>query len=836
MASINPTSLRCEHIDNPLQVHRARPRLSWRLQSPADAKDVKQTAYRVIAATSPELLAQGIPDLWDSNKVISDATLIAYEGKPLASRDRIFWKVAAWLNDEPTETWSEVATFEMGLLVPADWKAKWIESPDASCRSPLFRKRITLDAIPKIARAYLCGLGYSELYINGKKVGDSVLDPAQTDYESRCLYVAHNVAAHLKQGENEIQILLGNGFYTQDRVWGGMSYGRPKFILQMHLDDVTIVSDKTWLTTSSAIVENNVYAGETYEARKETPADQFWKVVEEVASPTKSLESQLMPPIRAKRTIEPVSTKQLKDVQIIDLGENFAGWCKLTLQNAPQKPIRIRTAETIHPDGSLDTASTGVFATNVEQIDTYIPKGAASESWEPRFTYHGFRYVEVSNATPSLKLQGVAVHTDMEPIGTFESSDETLNRIHATAIRTLLSNSHSIPTDCPAREKCGWLGDAHIAAEFVLCTYDAQHFYDKFLADIESTYHGNTPGDCAPGKRCTTPNGHLDWGLATILIPWHVYLYRGDEAILRDHYATMNRFFTNAMKEAKDNIVSRGYGDWCPPGSVEPVDTPPALSITALFAQAAGCISQIATRLGHKDDATKFAAQKSDLQKAFNQKFFDAKKQTYGSQCADALALEFNLADPANVKAIAQSLNADVMETHKAHHTTGIFGTRYLHAALARNGHGTSALALLRQTTYPSIGHLFSLGATTFWECWGEAELDKKWGARSLNHVMQTAFVAWFYNGLAGINPDPQNPGFKHILFQPQFLADEKLTQVKATHASPHGTITSQWQARGDAIHYHCEIPPNTTATLTLPNQPPQNIGSGSYDFNVKNS
>ncbi len=446
------------------------------------------------------------------------------------------------------------------------------------------------------------------MYINGQRVSDRVLDPAQTDYETRCLYVGHDVTHLLIPGINCIGVMLGNGFYTQDRVWGGMAYGRPKVILQLHLDDAPpIVSDASWQTVAGPVVEDNVYAGETYDARKEIPDwnrgsgdDSHWKAAHETAPPTKALEPHLMPPIRRTRTVVPVKISKVGDVHIVDMGENFAGQTRLSLAGAPQTPIRLRSAEELHPDGTLDTASTGVFATNVEQIDTYIPKGAPSETWEQRFTYHGFRYVEISGLKPEptkQTLQGLAVHTDLDPIGTFECSDPTLNRIYTTAIRTLTSNLHSIPTDCPAREKCGWLGDAHIASEFALCAFDATPLYDKYLHDIETSWRGDLPGDVAPGKRCSNPGGNLDWGLALIFLPWHAYLYRGDETILRDHYDAMRRFFLTAMEPAKDDILSHGYGDWCPPGSVEPTATPPALTTTALFAHAARYMTQIAMKL-----------------------------------------------------------------------------------------------------------------------------------------------------------------------------------------------------------------------------------------------
>ena len=706
-------------------------------------------------------------------------------------------------------------------LLSGAWSARWIASPDTSCRSPLFRKRFNLTSVPSRACAFICGLGYFELYLNGRRVGDHVLDPAQTDYETRALYVGHNVTDFLTAGENVVAVMLGNGFFNQDRVWGGMSYGLPRMIFQLHVeesDKPTIVSDASWLTTAGPVIENNVYAGETYDARREIEKwsevgcdESKWTAAKEVESPTKALEPQTMPPIRRTKTLEPVKiTKLPSGATIFDFGQNFAGWARLRVSGARAgAPIRLRTAESINADGTLDTASTGVFATRVEQIDTYVPKGGGEETWEPRFTYHGFRYVEVSGlagAATKETLQGIVVHTDLEPIGTFACSDPVLNRIYETAKWTLLSNVHGIPTDCPAREKCGWLGDAQITSEFALLNFDAGSFYAKYLHDIETSWHGDAPGDVAPGKRCSAPNGHLDWGLAIVFVPWHVYLYGGgDEAILRDHYDSMRRFMLAARKQAKDGILSHGYGDWCPPGSVEPPLTPPALTTTAWFVHAARIMQRVATIVKRDEDVATFAAMAKEYLAAFNHTFFKRDKQTYGSQCADAMALELDLCLADQVTAVAASLNRDVVEVHKTHHTTGIFGSPFLYSALARHGYGSTSLALLRQTTYPSIGYLFSLGATTFWECWGEKELDDKWGARSKNHPMQAAFVAWIHQGLAGINYSPD----RKLILRPQFIDDPTLTEVKATHRG----ITSAWKNVGNHFNWHIELPPATTAT-----------------------
>jgi alpha-L-rhamnosidase len=809
--------LRCEHVDTPLAVHRARPRLSW-------IATERQRTWRVLASSRPQVETG---DLWDSGTRQGDENLVIYAGKPLFSRQQIWWKVCC------NGTWSAAVRFEMGLLSRGDWSAKWIESPDSSCRAPEFTKHFHLPRRPGCARAYICGLGYYTLTINGKEVGDHVLDPAQTDYDRRALYVAYNVSEYLSDGGNIISILLGCGFYAQDRVWGGMSYGRPKLIFQLHFDNhPPIVSDASWETRGSSILENNVYAGETKDLFRSPLLAPKGVPSIEVPWPTRSLEPQLMPPIRRTATLDPVAIKRINDVYIFDFGQNFAGWTKLTVRDAPGgAPIRMRSAEDVHPDGSLDTASTGVFATKVEQIDTYVPRGGGTETYEPRFTYHGFRYVEVSGLkqepTPET-LKGIVAHSDLERIGTFECSDPMLNRIYEMAIWTLRSNLHGIPTDCPAREKCGWLGDAHISCEFALNTFDIAPLYDKYLHDIKTSWRGGRPGDVAPGKRGTEPNGHLDWGLAVVFLPWHMWLYRGDDAILLDHYESMRQFMVSAMETAKDGIFANGYGDWCPPGSVEPTLTPPALTTTAWLAHAARVMTMVANRSGRADDAAYFEEVAKRSLAAFNRVFFT--QDPYGSQCGDAMALALDLCPRDRMERVAAALKHDVVDVHKVHHTTGIFGSRFLHAMLARHGHGDVTLALLRQTTYPSIGDLLRRGATTFWECWGEAELDKKWGARSKNHPMQAALVAWFYQGLGGINPDPQQPGFKHVIIRPDFLA---LDHVKVRHDSRFGPISNEWRRIAGAIEMTVTLPANVSATVHLPSRPPMELAGGTHRLEV---
>lgn len=837
--SLTVTDLQCSSLHNPLSVEAAQPTLSWLLQS--RQRDAGQTAYRVLVASQPGLLEKSQADLWDSGKVVAaQSTHVLYAGKPLRAQLQVWWQVQVWDKRDRVSAWSKPASWTMGLLRPSDWQARWISAHAAgigSAPAPLLRRDFVVNRRLKRAVAYICGLGYSELYLNGGKVGDHVLDPAQTDYERRAFYVAYDVTSLLKPGANAVGIMLGNGFYNQDRVWGGMSYGKPQVIFQLQLEYADgqteqVLSDSDWRTMAGPVLSNNVYAGETYDARREMlhwseagyDAKQ-WDAAEVVAAPTAQLVAQMMPPIKRIQTLTPVRlTHPQPGLNVYDMGQNFAGWARLQVQARGGTTIKLRFAEAIHADGTLDMASTGVFATGVEQTDNYICKGGDVEIWEPRFTYHGFRYVELSglpNATLD-NLQGVVVHTAVEPTGSFQCSDATLNRIHQVALWTELSNLVGCPTDCPAREKCGWLGDAHISAEMTMYNFDMSSFWPKYIDDIATSWRGALPGNVAPGKRGSGPNGNLDWGVACVLLPWYQYLYYGDARLLREHYPAMRKFLRHASALGKDGIFSKGYGDWCPPGSVQPVETPVALTTTAYLYRAAQIVASTAHILGDEAEAKEFEQLQETIGHAFNQHFLQRPTHTYGSQTANSLALAFGLAPTGEESPVAASLARDVVKTHHGHLATGIFGSRYLYGALSDSGYGAVARGILHQTTYPSLGDLFARGATTFWECWGEPELDQKWGARSQNHAMQGAFDAWFYQGVAGINPVAEAPGFKHILLRPTYTG--QLQWARASYGCPYGLIQSAWRHDGNTFYWQITVPVNTTASIYIPAHNPQTI------------
>ena len=820
-----PADLRCEYRINPINVEASQPRLSWIMES--DIRGQEQTAYHVLISGSLENLNADKGDIWDSGKVDSDESVhVMYRGRKLSSREQVYWKVRIWDKNNKVSAWSKPAIWEMGLLEPEDWKAQWIGNDCDS--APMFRREFDVAKEVEKAQVYICGLGYYELTINGIKIGDQVLDPGQTDYEERAFYVVHDVTKNLNTGANAVGVILGDGWYNQTAVneakygWGDVVYGKPRLILQLVITytdgtETVVISNDSWKGSGSPILTNNVYAGETYDARLEQPGwdtadfdDSAWKPVHIAEPPGGVLVSQKIPPVKRMETIKPVSiTNPKPGVYVYDMGQNFAGWAKLKVEAKRGTTIQLRFTEAVYEDGSIDPASTGVGAIHVIQTEKYTCKGNGIEIWEPRFTYHGFRYVEMTGfpGTPSLdNLEGIAVYTAVDKAGNFETSDDMLNRIQRTVLWTQVSNLHSVPEDCPAREKCGWLGDAHVTAEMTIYNFDIPLFWTKYVRDIETNRRSRNGivEDIAPGKR-QEPGEHPDWGSAFIQIPWYMYLYYGDTGVFSEHYQGMSEFLAHVTGLAKDYIVYDGYGDWCPPGGARPTETPVALTSTAYFYFDAKLMAKMAQLLGKNQDALKYRELADNIKNAFNEHFYNRANKTYGSQTAEAFALYLELVPEGDEKTIAQSLVKDITEKHNGHHSTGVTGSLHLYRQLTRYGYGDLAHQLLQNTDYPSIGYLFSLGATTMWESWGVRH-------GSLNHPMQGGFSVWFYQGIGGINPDPENPGFKHIIFRSPSRGNLKNASVN--YRSVYGNISSEWLVNGNIFHWNIIVPANTTATV----------------------
>lgn len=700
--------------------------------------------------------------------------------------------------------------------------------------APLLRREFHLETDPTSATLTISGLGFFEAWINGRRVRDHVLDPAQTDYELRVFYLSHDVTGLVQKGANALGVILGNGWFNQDRVWGphGLAYGEPRLLVELNIRladgrHAVIISDQSWSCAPGPITENNIYAGETYDARLERPGwtqaafdDSTWRPAILMPSPGGRLQRQIIPPIRRIEEIQPRSIRKANDTRhVVDMGRNFSGWARIKLHAPAGTRIQMRFAEALAADGNIDTASTGVFATGVEQIDVYIAKGEGLEVWEPRFTCHGFRYLELTGwpGEPAPEaVTGIVVHTDLPPVGLFESSDERLNRLHSIALWTHRSNLHGIPEDCPARERCGWLGDANVVAEFSMWNFDGREFWAKYLDDIETTraLNGGLPCNIAPGKRtCGTANP--DWAAAFILLPWYGYVHYRDSTFLTRHWEGMQTLIEHFHDSACDWILEGGFGDWFDPGGESCCShTPPTLTTTVWFHECVRVMADAAAALKQPALSERYASWLPHILAAFQARFYQRDTGTFGSQTADVLALHFALAPETEEDRVTQSLVEDIRR-RDTHLNTGIMGLRYLFEVLTRRGHGKLALALMHQDSYPSFGDLIHRGATTLWEYWGEPQLDREHGARSLNHPMMGGYDNWFYNTLAGIRPDPAQPGFKHFFLQPHPV--DGLDWVRAHHDCAFGRIASEWKLSEGSFDWKILVPPGTRATACLP-------------------
>lgn len=836
-SDIEPLELKCEYSDFPVGIGNISPRLSWILNS--DKRNQKQSAYRILVASGKEILDKDIGDLWDSRKVISDESVhIVYKGRELHSGMRCWWKVCAWDQDNKKSGWSKTAAWEMGLLSPEDWKAEWITFQGSS--GPLFRKDFNITKEIKEARIYICGLGYYELRLNGQKTGENVLDPSQTDYEQRVFYVVYDVTGSIRSGENTVGIMLGNGWYNQASVnhgkygWEDVIYGKPRLLFQLHLryadgTESLVLSDETWKGSSGPVISDNIYAGEVYDARLEQEGwdepgfdDSDWEKVMISENPGGKLISQDIPPVKKMATIVPVALSNPKPgVFVYDMGQNFSGWVKLNLTAPSGTEIKMRFAESVHEDGMIDPASTGVYATNVVQTDKYICKGMGIEEWEPRFTYHGFRYVEMTGfpGKPDIEnLQGIFVHTAVKETGTFISSDSIINKLHKMALWTQKSNLHGIPTDCPHRERCGWLGDVFLTSDMTIYNLDMPLFWSKYIGDIESSRRNGIPTNIAPGRRYG--GSDPDWGAACIQLPWNMYLYYGDKSIINEYYEGMCFFMIHLQGIASDNIIYSGIGSLFSPGRISPEETPVEFTSTLLYFFCADVMSKMALATGKEKDAQSYSRLAENIRISFNGKFYNEENKTYGCQEMNTLALAFEIVPETDEAAVAKRLYNYVFQTHNGHITTGIFGSRYIYETLSRYGYGDAVVKILNNEDYPGFGYLFSLGATTFWENWGELKFEntpKPAYERSRNHPFQGGFDAWFYNGVGGIMPCPDKPGFKHIILKPSHLRTMEYADTR--YNSIHGPIRSEWRNNGKTFTWNISIPANTTATAYMPSE-----------------
>jgi alpha-L-rhamnosidase len=735
------------------------------------------------------------------------------------------WPAAKSLGPAGSQPWGEVRIAEDRRL-PARW----------------LRKEFTVRKKIRRATVYYSGLGWSELYLNGVKVGDHVLSPGLTEYPRRVFYVAFDVTRQVRAGKNALGAVLGNGRYYSPRssVYASMpSHGFPKLRLHLRLEhnDGTIsevVSDESWkLTADGPIVANNDYDGEEYDARKELGDwagvgydDAKWQHAETVPAPAGKLVAQMMEPIRVTRTFKPVTVSEPKPgVLVFDLGQNIVGWCRLKVSGAAGTTVTLRHSETLKPNGTLHLPN----LRSAQATDVYILKGEGLELWQPRFTTHGFRYVEVRGFPGKLYVQSLeacVVNDDLRATGEFTSSNPLLNQIYRNAVWGVRGNYKSIPMDCPQRdERQGWLGDRSEGSRGEAYLFDNAALYAKWLQDIRDVQwdNGSLP-DVAPGF-WPTRTDNVVWPSSAIIIPNFIHEHFADAEVPARNYETGKRWMDFMGRHVNNGIITRdNYGDWCVPPedprlihSNDPKrQTGKALLATTYFYHDARLMENFARHLGRTGDEAQFAALAETLKTAFNKYYFNRKLGQYdnGTQTSFILPLAFGLVPEDERERVFGNLVRNITEVTHSHVGTGLVGGQYLYRVLTDNGRADLAYTLATQTNYPGYGYMISQGATTIWELWNGDTAT--FSMNSGNHVMLLGdFLIWLYEDLAGIAADPAQPGFKHIVMKPHPVDDLKF--VRASYHSVRGLIASEWHQSPDTFDWRITIPPNTTATIFIP-------------------
>ena len=824
---------------------------------------------------------------------MSDASIqVRYTGKALASVNKYFWKVMVWDNRGNVSAWSNMATWQMGLLNKADWgNAQWIghdEIVDSlriaphihqnGKRSwgprrnvlPLMRKDFSLTKKIRSATAFICGLGHFELHINGKKISDHFLDPGWTNYAKHAQYVTFDITKALSNGANAFGVILGNGFYyipgQRYRKMTG-AYGHPKMIMRaiIKYEDGSIdniVTDQSWQTFSSPIIFSSIFGGEDYDANLEQEGwDQpgflkdgkDWFDVIITTGPEK-LESQFQQPVKIMEQFTVQSKKQLTPNSCTyDLGQNFSGIPSIKVSGNKGDTVKIFCAELLNADGTANQRATGS-----PSYFTYILKGVGDESWQPMFSYTGFRYMQVHcipkdslKSPPVIKdIKGLHIRNAMNTAGSFASSNELFNKTNTLIDWAVKSNSVSVFTDCPHREKLGWLEQTHLMGTSIQYTYDIASMNRKVIKDMMNAQYANGKiPEIAPEFTLFTPpfDDSPEWGSAAIILPWYNYKWYGDKQTLAEAYDMMKRYVLHLKDSAKNGILSYGLSDWFdigPKRSGFSQMTKMGVTATATFYYDLSIMIEVANLLNKVADAALYKQIAGEVKSSFNEKFFDKEKLQYdsASQTADAMALYMNLVEPQYKSAVIDALIKDIKSRNNAL-TAGDIGFRYVVQALEKAGRSYIIFDMNSRDEVPGYGFQLKHGATALTESWQAYE------SVSNNHLMLGHLMEWFYSGLAGINQSAGSVSFKHIEIKPQPVGD--VTWAKATYHSSYGLISSDWRKTGKDFELSVEIPVNTTATIFIPSKSSQaiimngmivktkyiegrqfiKVGSGKYNF-----
>ncbi len=859
-STISIANLRCENQVDPLSIETASPRFTWQLKS--DQRGVKQTAYQLLVASSPKLLSADQGDVWDSGEVKTDQTLnVSYHGAKLANLTTYYWKVRSWDQKGTPSPWSKTAQWTTSL---EDWKAQWIEKPVKQTfapvdpfdddPAPLLRKSFHLTKPVAKAILSIAGLGYFEPRLNGKKVGDHHLDPGWTDFSKRVSYSTFDVTKQLKPGENVLGAMLGNGFFNPLplKMWGHLNLrehlaiGNPRLIAQLEVqyEDGTkehVITDPSWQTADGPVIRNSVYLGEVYDARAEQNgwdapgfnAEQWGKAKTVPDTNTYILKTAATPPIRITKILKPIRITEPKSgVFIIDFGQNFAGVTRMRVKGPAGTRVRLRSGELLYDDGTLNgmTSVAGqhkgggkdyVYPGKGEpqtafQIDEYICKGKGTEIFQPRFTFHGFRYVEVTGYPGKPKLEdfeGLRMNSDVEKVGSFECSNPMFNRIQTMVEWTLLSNLFSVQSDCPHREKFGYGGDQVATSEMAMYTFDMQRFYSNTFDLLRESQRENggftetAPYVGISDEGLGGQSGPIGWGTAFPKLFMDLNKFYGTSnkpsTLDQDNWLRWISLIFSNMKEETPYLLNNGIGDH---ETLAPKST--ILTGSAFMYENIALAEFQLHGNGYVPPNAELRRMVAD---AINTKLLNRETGKYdiGTQCCQAMPLALGLV-PEDMKSKVLDVLLKDIKAHDYHLTTGIFGTKYLFEALSDNGYDDVAYKIANQKTFPGWGHMLENGATTLWEHWEFSD-----NTFSHNHPMFGSISEWFYRSLLGIRPT--KPGFKEILIKPSVVSD--LTYAKGHHDCPYGRIEISWKREGNKLTLDVTTPPNTTATIIVPGQ-----------------
>lgn len=829
-----PVDLRTEYLEEPIGLDRAHPRFTWEYAS--EETNFKASRYEIRIGTKPDQLQPYV------------------ETTTLQPHTRYYWTVTVWDADGKECATSKVASFETAKLSEADWKASWItDSHDKEFEpAPLFRKAFTLKKTVKEARVYVASAGYNELFLNGKRVGSNYLDPGYTHFDKRILYVTHDVTDLLQSGENAIAAVLGNGWYNEQSVatWNfhkARWRERPSLLCELRVtyDDGSqelVVSDPSWKTSTGAYTYNNIYSGDRFDARLEEVGwkeadfnDGKWTMAVKAKAPAAILDAQQMPGIRVTEELKPTAMRKFSDrLYVYSFPKNLAGLTRLRVKGEAGTHITIKHGELLKKDGRLEQGNINVYyypekPGEVFQMDEFTLKGTGEEEvFMPSFTYHGFQYAEVESNRPieltEASLTALRMHTDVKPVGSFTCSNPLLNKIWKATMQAYVSNLHSIPTDCPQREKNGWTADAHIAIDLGLLGYDGITLYEKWMNDVMDNQRaiGDISGIIPADTWGYDWPGPI-WDAVMFVIPNALYEYYGETRSIERLYPTMQRYLEFLKTKEKDGYLTHGLGDWVTWKAI----TNNEYTSTAYYYKDCMLMARFATLLGK--DATPYQQKADTLRALINKKFFQSETGIYaeGTQAAQALALYFDLVPEGKEAFVAEQLHKAVAN-NDYFLNFGLVGSKTVPAMLTKYGYVEDAMKMITKTDAPSWGYwVEKMGYTTLPETW---TLSPEFRDASLNHVFMGDVSAWMMNQLAGINQAA--PGFSEIRITPHFV--NNLDWAKGEYHSVKGTIASAWKREGKQVQLTVTIPADCTAEIVVDDDV-KKVGSGTYTFSYDN-